>query len=142
MLDDNELLRQVAWPERGSCTAEHIREMLRSTGRYVDLEGTIAAAPDLRPVATVRGSPLSAFLAEVPYVCQTWNPMGAVAFFERNPDLMRPVLVIAVPVFVDISSAGPGFGKDFTIFGITNAEIVDDLPAECIRAPGCTLLRP
>lgn len=92
---------------------------------------------------------LSTFLAEEPFVVQTWNPEGAITFFrERFTELPQPLLIIDPPSFrgpanTVVVNGEPeewaSVGKDFSALGITGATIFDDWPPELIRAPGCTI---
>lgn len=145
--EDDDVFQYLVWSSRLIGCARALCEALRGVQRLIDFDGTIAVpgAGGHQPRDAIRGVPLASFLAEAPFAVQTWNPPAAVRFFlELRPDLPRPELIIIAPmrdvtdeqgVFVDV-------GKDFAAFGISDAAIIDDMPAEAIHAPGCTILSP
>ena len=143
MLTDEEILELVFWP-KGSLTAQELRTILNTVRRFIDFDGTICAAWPSRDDATLRGKPLKEFLAEAPFIVQTWNSRGAMNFFVNEfPDLPKPVLIMAIPCFFYIDKTGEqDVGKDFKALGIQGATIIDDLKPEEIHAPGCTVLPP
>ncbi len=147
-LDDDEgegMLRYLAWAPRRIRSASALRAAMRRIRRFIDFDGTIAAPRSLAPMASLRGKPLAAYLAEAPFAVQTWNPVSAMKFFlDDHPRLPRPKMVLVAPMREIIGERGAlvAIGKDFSRLGIGGAHIIDDMPAESIRAPGCVVLPP
>lgn len=147
LFDDEEgegVLRYLAWSPRAFRSADSLRAALRRIRRFIDFDGTIAAPRSFAPMPRLRGKPLAAFLAEAPYAVQTWNPVSAMRFFlDDHPKLPRPRMVLVAPMREFRGERGEiGIGKDFSRLGIGGAHIIDDMPAESIRAPGCVVLPP
>lgn len=145
--EDEDVFRYLVWSSRLIGCAQALREALRRVQRLIDFDGTIAVPGNggHAPRDQIRGVPLAAFLAEVPFAVQTWNPPAAVRFFlELRQDLPRPELIIIAPMcdLLDERGAFVDVGKDFAAFGISDAAIIDDMPAASIHAPGCTILSP
>lgn len=141
---DERLAKHVFWPDPCPYDAAGIRQLFRQVRRFIDLDGTISthAGRFVRP--SLRGKPVAEFLAEEPFIVQTWNPEGAIMFFaERYPDYPKPLLVIVVPGFPFTNGEGmPDIGKDFEALGITGVTIIDDWPPSDFNAPGCVILPP
>jgi hypothetical protein len=141
---DERLVKHVFWPDPCPYDAAGIRLLFRHVRRYVDLDGTIAtrAGRFVRP--SLRGKTVAEFLAEEPFIVQTWNPEGAIMFFaERYPEYPKPILIIFPPGFPFINAEGrEDIGKDFAALGITGATIIDDWPPSDFNAPGCAILPP
>ncbi|MFH1098902.1 MAG: hypothetical protein V1723_03210 [Candidatus Uhrbacteria bacterium] len=153
MLYDEELRRCVHWP-RPIPDTESIRRILRTVRRFIDLDGTlIVEGGRIRPVFD--GVPTPEFLAEEPYVIQTWNPDDAVQIVDTSPDLPPPVLIIQPPLVriccgVIVRSPeqhrhggqrhdSEKAAKDFEALGVAGVTIYDDTP-EYVHAPGCTII--
>ena len=91
--DQSDLLQLVLWPE-GPRDHDWVRETLDRVRRFIDFDGTIAEG-HRRPRDEILGTPLAEFLAEEPFIVQTWNPGGAKIFFEvLFPDLPKPEMVV------------------------------------------------
>src|SRR5688572_20679821 len=124
--EDDDVFRYLVWSSRLISCARALREALRGVQRLIDFDGTIAVpgGGGHAPRDLIRGVPLAAFLAEVPFAVQTWNPPAAVRFFlELRPDLPRPELIIIAPMcdLLDEQGAFVDVGKDFAAFGISDA---------------------
>lgn len=145
------LLASIRW--KNGVRDEDVLSTIRSTRRFVDFDGTIAdELTGVRRELLCR-VPLMTFLAEEPFVVQTWNSRGALAFFEFHTDLPRPRLVIKPPSRFkgempaaegEVSwLAGSATIKDFEALGFTGKIIIDDWAAiNRIHAPGCTIVHP
>jgi len=134
----------VIWPEEKELGDAGVIEAIRSVRRLVDFDGTITLPGKLEGRGRIRGRLLEDFLAEEPYVVQTWNPLAAVLFFtEQRPELAKPLLILITPM-LDVMDGGRlvAVGKDFAPFGISGVDIFDDMLPEHIRAPGCAILPP
>lgn len=145
--EEEDLFRYLVWSSRWIGCANALRAALRGVRRLIDFDGTIAMPGEggHSPRNAIRGVPLAEYLAEVPFAVQTWNPPAAIRFFlELRPDLPRPELIIIAPMcdLLDEQGAFVDVGKDFAAFGISDAAIIDDLPASSIHAPGCVILSP
>lgn len=143
-ISNNELLKHVFWPEREYFTPSEIRDILNETNRFIDFDQTIAsyAGEVARPI--LRGKPATEFLAEEPYIVQTWNPDGAIKFFTQKFTFYpKPRLIILPPSFRFITKEGDhNIGKNFSAFCIIGKIIIDDMSPEKIYAPGCVILHP
>ena len=147
MHDGDDVFQYLVWSSRLINCGHALCEALRGVKRLIDFDGTIAlpGAGGHAPRDAIRGVPLAAFLAEAPFAVQTWNPPAAIRFFlELRPDLPRPELIIIAPMrdVTDEHGAFVDVGKDFAAFGLSDAAIIDDLPAGAIHAPGCIILPP
>lgn len=138
------VLRYLAWSPRAIRSAPALRAALRRIRRFIDFDGTIAVPRSLAPMPFLRGKPLAAYLGEAPFAVQTWNPVSALRFFlDDHPRLPRPRMVLVAPMREIRGERGTlTIGKDFSRLGIGGAHIIDDMPAESIRAPGCVVLPP
>jgi hypothetical protein len=134
----------VVWPEEvRSLAADQVVERVSRVRRLIDFDGTIAEKGTMEPRLSLRGRPLAETLAEEPYLVQTFNPVMALRFFELNPLLPPPVMVIVAPTRLDEAAASlPEGGKDFRDLGLCGKEIIDDLDAEAILAPDCEVVAP
>ncbi len=135
---DSALFDAIAWSrQRPSRTIAAVRVTAR---RFIDFDGTITDENGA-PRERLCGLPVEVLLAQEPFIIATWNPVAAVAHFDRFARLPRPLLVMAPPTawFDDVGDVG----KDFAPLGITGALIIDDLgPRGLINAPGCRVIGP
>lgn len=141
-LDEADLPRLVSWP-RTDFTSAEIRKIFAQANRFIDFDGTIAVG-GTRMKPSIRGRPVPEFLAEEPFVIQTWNETGAKEFFTSlYPELPQPLLIMLVPAFESVSSVGGNhIGKNFAALRLTGKTIIDDLPFLMIHAPDCQVLHP
>lgn len=139
-----DLAGYVFWPEPKEFGDDGVIEAIRGVRRLIDFDGTITLPGSRKARGSIRGTPLREFLAEEPYVVQTWNPDAAVRFFiEDRPELARPLMILVAPM-LDVVVDGDlvAIGKDLSLFGAAGAAIFDDMRPEHIHAPGCVILPP
>lgn len=149
VLSDEELFARVRWPLR--LTIVEIRDRIKSTSRFIDHDDTLVVGRRMRD--SFCGFPLAEFLAQKPFLLQTWGSDGAVAFFRQRPLLPQPCLIISPPprrfavrdLAFDPMKADPDFSgdgwvcKDLAALGITHGEVYDDSPHR-VWAPGCRII--
>lgn len=149
MISDNDLLDFVSWPKEG-LTIEHVREIFRTVKRFLDFDGTLVDSMSSRVLDHICGRSIFSFLCEEPFVIQTWNPEGAIGFFQTWTTLPPPRLIIEPPgkvfsrhkVLVNEEvEEWAVLAKDFEALGITGVQIIDDAP-HLIHAPECEVILP
>lgn len=149
VLSDAGLLKKVFWP-LGLSVAE-ARARIAQAMRFIDFDGTLATDAGVRDPFC--GIPLTEFLAQDPYLIQTWGPDGAISLFRRRPDLPKPLLIIVPPplgcgvkdLWFDPLKVEPEFcgdswvWKDLASLGIAHGDVYDDSPHH-VWAPGCRMI--
>lgn len=139
----DKLMRAVQWPHNK--TLYFVLDAIFRVRRFIDFDQTIHFGRQ-GVGKTLRGKQIKEFLLEEPFIVQTWNPLGAMLFFDANPDFPQPVLIIQPPGFsVERSDGGGDWGKDFDAIGINNKIIIDDWAAEnppIIRSAGSQVVLP
>lgn len=145
--EEADVTRYVAWSSSGLTCPRTLRRIIRLLKRFIDFDGTITVPTAAGIVArgTLRGMLLGEDLAETPHAVQTWNPVTAMRFFlEDRPELPRPELILIAPMcdVVDDEGRFVDVGKDLGALGIRGADVIDDMPAASILAPGCVILPP
>lgn len=153
VLSDDDLLDFVAWPNPATLTGKRVREIIKSVRRFIDFDQTISDDNGWTGRDLLCGKLLHEFLAEEPFIIQTWNPAGARDFFfekGRFASLPRPRLILDPPnkVIETFTVVVNGedeerfkFAKDFEALGITGVQIIDDMP-HLVHAPGCVIVLP
>lgn len=149
-LTDEELVKRLRWPF--GLSAKEIRTRLARVERHIDFDGTVTDEQErIRP--TFCGRPLADFLAEEPFILQTWGSKGAVPFFQRHPHLPQPFLIISpTPISVasrdlwfDPLAIDPDFSgsrwlwKDLHALGVVRGTVYDDWIGH-VWAPGCHIV--
>lgn len=130
-LTDREIVEIVRWP-RDLRDPASIRTVLASVRRFIGYDEVLVDALG-RPRALEE---IQTFLAEEPFIIQTWNSGPAIHFFEvRFPELPQPLLVIKPPHFDMVTDGRRIRGKDFTRLGLADAEIYDRRPVSELRIP-------
>lgn len=158
-LSDEELCaRYVLWPRGRYMNPARMRETLNRVQRFIDFDQTIMTAAKDQTSGLYRrelyphilGIPTREFLAEEPYIIQSWagcdwNWFLWELYVETNHlSFSLPEMVIGPPAF----EIEPGLrfefdtGKDFRPFRITGKIIIDDMFSSEICAPGCVHLQP
>ena len=155
VLTDDALLKCLRWPQVLEPT--EIRARLAQARRYIDFDETLTDEITDRLRGTFCGKPLHAFLAEEPFVLQTWGSSGSrgaiATFLRRRPDLPQPLLIVA-PTKVAVGARDLWFDpceldrefcgshwvwKDLAALGITSGVVYDDWRGH-IWAPGCEVI--
>lgn len=155
VLTDDALLKCLRWPQ--VLEPSEIRARLAQARRYIDFDGTLTDEVTDRLRETFCGKPLHAFLAEEPFVLQTWGSSGSrgaiATFLRRRPDLPQPLLIVA-PTKVAVATRDLWFDpceldpefcgshwvwKDLAALGITSGIVYDDW-RDHVWAPGCEVI--
>lgn len=151
VLTDPELIERVWWPRQLSI--HEIRGRIAIARRHIDFDGTLKDLATGRARDPFYGKPLAGFLAEEPFLVQTWGPEDAVPFFQRRPDLPQPLLILmpagislaVTDLWFDPCEIDPEFSgtrwtwKDLPGVGIRTGTVFDDDP-HCLWAPGCDVV--
>ncbi len=140
----DKLMRALRWPH--NATPEFVLNAVSKVRRFIDFDQTIYFGRKGGIGKTLRGRPIRGFLSQEPFIVQTWNPSGAMFFFDANRDFPQPLLIITPPGFsVERSDGGCDWGKDFDAIGICNKMIIDDWAEEnppVIRSTGSEIVLP
>ncbi len=158
VLSDEELVQYVMWPMVTAMTPKRCRDILDNVNLFVDFDQTIVHYADrkvddiflgLELLPDILGIPMYDFLAQEPYIIQTWRTMcdwnQLLWAFCVHLDQPMPIpeMVIYTPRF-DIPKELQkeySHGKDFEVLGVKDKTIIDDMEAHEIHAPGCTFYR-
>lgn len=158
-LSDEELMKHyLQWPRTAAMTPRRFRETLDAVSLFIDFDQTMVHYANhetddmflgLELFPTILGIPTHDFLAQEPYIIQTWRTMCdwnelLWAFcVSLNPPLPIPEMVIYAPKFTIPKELVTEYrhGKDFETLGVTNKTIVDDMAPHEIHAPGCLVFR-
>ncbi len=151
VLSNRELVQFVHLPT--GLTGEEVRDRLDAAERFIDFDDTLWLVDRGFARMDFCGKPLARFLAERPFVMQTWNPEDASRFFLESPGLAQPLLVVEPPTLqvrvedldFDPCTADSNFDglfwvwKDLSALGVHGKEVFDDDP-DHLFAPGCRVV--